>query len=181
MISAKEYKLLSKEFNILPSKVASIDSVESSSQGFDPKTGKLIIQFEPGYFKRISKLVTGLWSFNKVDVQSKEWEAFNDAFSKNKNAAMESTSIGRMQVMGENWKRLGFKSVGAMWDFAKESERNQLWLGLKFIQTDPKLFRAVQIWDTDEVALRYNGKNYWIKGYHKKLATAEIKFRYLNT
>lgn len=52
---------------------------------------------------------------------------------------MESTSIGRMQVMGLHWKRLGFKSVGDMWNFAKKSEANQLWLGLKFIQTDKRL------------------------------------------
>lgn len=180
MITAKEYNVLAKEFGITTSKVASIDSTESSGQGFDPKTGKIIIQFEPNYFKRISKFFTGLWSLNKVDVQSKEWQAFNDAFAKNPKAAMESTSIGRMQVMGEHWKRLGFKSVGEMWDFAKKSEANQLWLGLKFIATDSKLFRAVQIWDTKEVAYRYNGENYWIKGYDKKLAAAEIKFRILN-
>jgi hypothetical protein len=180
MITTKEYSVLAKEFGIAISKVQAIDSVESSGQGFNPKTGKIMIQFEPGYFKRISKLIKGLWSLNKVDIQVKEWEAFNDAFTKNPTAAMESTSIGRMQVMGENWKRLGFKSVGEMWDFAKKSEANQLWLGLKFIATDSKLFKAVQIWDTKEVAYRYNGKNYWVKGYDKKLTTAEIKFRILN-
>lgn len=177
MITEREYQKLAKSFSISLSKVKAIDSVESNGKGFDPKTGKIIIQFEPGYFKRISRLTTGFWSFNKVDLQSKEWLAFNDAFSKNPNAAMESTSIGRMQVMGENWKRLGFNSVGEMWDFARKSEVNQLWLGLKFIQTDKKLFRAVQIWDTTKVAYYYNGRNFWIKGYHKKLAAAEIKFR----
>lgn len=177
MITDREYLKLSSEFGISVSKVKAIDSVESNGEGFDPKTGKIKIQFEPHYFKRISKLISGLWSFNKVDVQSKEWEAFNDSFKKNPTAAMESTSIGRMQVMGIHWKRLGFKSVDEMWDFAKKSESNQLWLGLKFLSTDPKLFRAIQVWNTKEVALRYNGKNYWIKGYDKKLAAAEIKFR----
>lgn len=181
MITDKEYSDLAKEFGISISKVKAIDSVESNGEGFDPKTGKIKIQFEPHYFKRISKLISGLWSLNKVDVQSKEWLAFNDAYAKNPVAAMESTSIGRMQVMGEHWKRLGFKSVHEMWDFAKKSEANQLWLGLKFIATDIVLFKAVQIWDTKAVAYRYNGKNYWIKGYDKKLATAEIKFRILNT
>lgn len=172
-----EYNKLAKEFNIPISYVKAIDSVESNGKGFDSNTGKIIIQFEPHYFKRISKLISGLWSFNKVDVQSKEWEAFNDAFYKNANAAMESTSIGRMQVMGIHWKRLGFKSVGAMWDFAKVSEVNQLWLGLKFIATDRRLFDAVKKWDTKKVAYYYNGRNYWIKGYDKKLTAAEIKFR----
>jgi len=175
MITDNEYKNLAKEFGISISKVKAIDSVESNGLGFI--NGKIVIQFEPHYFKRISKMVSGLWASNKVEGQAKEWQAFNDAYAKNPNAAMESTSVGRMQVMGEHWKRLGFKNVGDMWDFAKDSETNQLWLGLKFIETDRVLFQAVKDWDTKEVARRYNGKNYWILGYDKKLERAEIKFR----
>ena len=176
MITEKEYRQLSDSFGIPISSVKAIDVVESNGIGFDPKTGKLIIQFEPHYFKRISRLVSGVWVSNKVGVQSKEWEAFNDAFKRNSTAAMESCSIGRMQVMGEHWRRLGFKSVGEMWDFAKKSEANQLWLGLKFIQTDTLLFLALLKKDWKEVARRYNGKNYWILGYDKKLERAEKKF-----
>ncbi len=177
MITEGEYKILAADFKLPISSIKAIDSVESNGQGFDLKTGKIKIQFEPSYFKKISRLVKGLWSTNKVDIQIKEWQAFNDAFKKNPKAAMESTSIGRMQVMGIHWKRLGFNSVNEMWDFAKISESNQLWLGLKFIQTDPKLYTAVKnkVWKT--VAYLYNGSNYWIKGYDKKLEAAEIKFR----
>jgi hypothetical protein len=170
------YAGLALNFDIPVSSIKAIDEVESNGQGFDPVTGKIKIQFEPSYFKRISRLVSGLWSSNKVDVQSKEWEAFNDAFRKNPNAAMESASIGRMQVMGEHWKRLGFKSVGEMWYFSKQSERNQLWLGLKFIKTDPILHQSVLERNWKKVAYRYNGKNYWILGYDKKLANAEKKY-----
>lgn len=177
MITENEYGELSCKFNIPISYIKAIDSVESNGQGFDPTTGKIVIQFEPSYFKRISKLVSGLWNTNKVDVQSQEWLAFNDAFYKDANAAMESTSIGRMQVMGVHWKRLGFKSVGEMWDFAKKSEANQLWLGLKFIETDSRLITALRNKDWKTVAYLYNGKNYWIKGYDKKLEAAELKFR----
>lgn len=177
MITENEYSELSCKFNIELSSIKAIDSVESNGKGFDSTTGKIVIQFEPSYFKKLSKLVSGLWSTNKVDVQSQEWLAFNDAFYKDANAAMESTSIGRMQVMGVHWKRLGFKSVGEMWDFAKKSEANQLWLGLKFIETDSRLITALRNKDWKTVAYLYNGKNYWIKGYDKKLEAAELKFR----
>lgn len=176
MITELDYIQLSQDFGLPISSVKAIDEVESNGIGFDKKTGKIIIQFEPHYFKRISRLVSGLWALNKVDVQTKEWEAFNNAYKLNPTAAMESTSIGRMQVMGEHWKRLGFKSIGAMWDFAKKSEKNQLWLGLKFIQTDTYLFVALLKKDWKEVARRYNGKNYWVLGYDKKLAKAEKKY-----
>ncbi|HCN48796.1 MAG TPA: hypothetical protein DIT10_06845 [Chryseobacterium sp.] len=37
---------------------------------------------------------------------------FNDAFAKDKDAAMKSTSIGLPQILGIHYKRLGFASVG---------------------------------------------------------------------
>ncbi len=177
MIKDKEYAKLAKDFNIDISSVKAIDFVESNGEGFDKKTGKIKIQFEPHYFKRLTKFISGLWSTNKVDIQSKEWNAFNDAFKLNPDKAMESTSIGRMQVMGIHWKRLGFKNVGDMWDFAKISEANQLWLGLQFIATDKRLYEALKNKDWKTVAFLYNGKNYFIKQYDKKLLNAELKFR----
>ena len=177
MITNDEFLQLSLEFGIPVASIKAIDLVESNGQGFDPKTGKIKIQFEPHWFKKLSKLVTGLWSTNTVDVQSKEWIAFNDAYAKNPTRAMESTSIGRMQVMGFHWKRLGFSSVGEMWDFAKESEANQLWLGLKFIVTDNRLLNALLIKDWRKVAYYYNGPEYERNKYHTKLQNAEINFR----
>jgi hypothetical protein len=176
MISEKEYKDLSAVFCLPVPSIKAIDFVESNGEGFDPATGKMKIQFEPSWFKKLSKVIGGFWSFNKVDVQSKEWLAFNDAFKKDPDAAMQSTSIGRMQVMGFHYKRLGFKTVGQMWDFARESESNQLWLGLKFIETNRTLYYAVKQKEWETVAYLYNGQNYWIKGYHKKLQKAESTF-----
>lgn len=135
--------------------------VESGGIGFDSKTGKIIIQFEPSWFRKKAPYApSGAWSLNRVDVQSKEWIAFNDAFKKNPNAAMESTSIGLMQVMGFHYKMLGFKEVGEMWDFAKISEKNQVELGVKFIKGTPLLYTALKNKDWHNVARYYNGSAY---------------------
>lgn len=134
----------------------SLINLESSGGGFDKKTGKIKIQFEPHHFEKR----TGVKIQNKVDVQSKEWEAFNIAFQIDPNAAMESTSIGLVQIMGFHWKRLGFNSVGEMWDFFKISEQNQV-LGLvKFIETDQSLLKALINKDWHNIARLYNGANY---------------------
>lgn len=180
MISKQELSELSKSFGIPVPSIQAIIEVESNGEGFDKTTGKIKIQFEPSWFKRLSKLVTGLWSSNKVGVQSKEWQAFNDAFAKNPDKAMASTSWGSMQVMGFHWKRLGFHSVGEMVDFAKKSERNQVWLGLKFLQTDKFIYHAILIKDWKSVAFRYNGANYSVNNYDKKLEYSEKKYSYLN-
>lgn len=176
-ISELEFSELAKEFGLTEAKIKTVDSVESGGKGFDDVTSKIIIQFEPTWFKRKSPYTpSGKWSLNKVEVQSKEWLSFNDAFSKNQDAAMESTSIGRMQVMGFHWKGLGFKSVGAMWDFAKKSEANQLRLGLMFIATNKKMFAALKNGDWNTFAYYYNGEKYKDFKYDTKLKTAYDKF-----
>ena len=175
MITENEYKNLSITFGIPIPSIKAIQLVESSGSGFDKKTGKIKIQFEPSWFKRLTRLFIK----NGVEGQEAEWLAFNKAFAKNPNKAMESTSWGCMQVMGLHWKRLGFESVGSMVDFAKKSEKNQLWLGLKFIKTDNRLFKALIAKDWKMVAYYYNGANYRINKYDIKLRNAELNFRTL--
>ena len=145
-------------------------SVETGGQGFDGKTGKIIIQFEPSWFKKKAPYApSGLWSVNKVDVQSKEWSAFNDAFKKNKDAAMQSTSIGIGQIMGFQYKRLGYKSVDDMWNDAKKGIEEQIKQMVKFINSDPKLRNALKEHNWTKVATIYNGRGFMdlAKKYHR--------------
>lgn len=152
-----------------------IIKVESGGIGFDRDTGKIIIQFEPSWFRRKSPYTpSGKWSLNGVERQSREWIAFNDAFYKDPNAAMESTSIGMMQVMGFHWRALGFNSVGEMWDYAKVSEANQVDLAIRFIKQNPKLDRALKNKDWPTVAYYYNGSGYKKYNYDHRLLQAYL-------
>jgi hypothetical protein len=135
--------------------------VESGGKGFDSATGKLLIQFEPHYFKKREPYApSGAWSVNRVDVQKKEWEAFSNAFGIDKESAMESTSIGLPQIMGAHWKRLGYDSVGAMWDDFKTGELSQVKALIKFIETDQRLYNALRSLNWPEIARIYNGAGY---------------------
>jgi hypothetical protein len=173
------------EFKIESAAIASFIEVETGGLGFDKTTGKIIIQFEPVWYKKKAQFApSGLWSVNKVDVQSNEWKAFNDAFSKDKEAAMESTSIGLGQIMGFHWKRLGYKSVGEMWDDAKKGIDRQIYQICKFIATDVKLQSALLSHDWDGVATIYNGsgykalaKKYKRLPYDQSFANAYLKYR----
>lgn len=172
-ITKEEIFIISKEFNIPISAVQAVKQVESGGIGFATDTGKIIIQFEPSWFKRKAPFTpSGKWSLNGVDRQSQEWIAFNDAFSKSPNAAMESTSWGLMQVMGFHWEELGFKSVGAMVDFAKISEANQLRLGLMFIKSNKKMINALRNLEFGTFAYFYNGSEYKKFKYDTRLQTA---------
>ena len=152
---------LAKDSEFDPAVILAFISVETGGKGFDDKTGKLLVQFEPTWFKRKAPFVpSGLWSVNKVDVQSREWEAFAGAFYANPNAAMESTSIGLGQIMGFHWKRLGYASVALMWDDANKSVERQFYQLIQFIKTDSRLQTAIKAKDWDKIASIYNGAGY---------------------
>lgn len=158
--------------------------VESNGKGF--VNGKIVLQFEPSYFKKTyaawrKATANTVWLNNGVGNQTVEWKAFNDAYNVNADAAMQSCSIGMGQIMGYHFKRLGFKTVGEMWDFAKgydcitktydnnRGEYNQVILIARFIKTDPVLLKTLQkpkltMSDFDTIAKRYNG------AYYKELA-----------
>jgi hypothetical protein len=167
--------------------LTSIIQVESGQHGFDPVTGKIIIQFEPAWFMREYKDWRAetrhtTWKKNKVRNQHSEWKAFNDAFSLNADAAMKSTSIGMMQLMGFHYAETGFKTVGEMWDFAKESEHNQVLLAIKWIKTVAPLDLAIKNKDWQKIAYYYNGENYRAYRYDTRLLSAyKLTKDYLQT
>lgn len=157
MIKLDKVKLLLEKAgsSIEPAMLLAFIQVESGNKAFETN-GKLVIQFEPYHFrKRTGKIIN-----NIVDVQSKEWIAFNEAFAINKEAAMESTSIGLPQIMGFHWKRLGYDSVGAMWDDFKKGEDQQVLALIKFIETDVFLKRAMINKDYNAIANIYNGADW---------------------
>jgi len=157
--------------------VKAIIEVESNQTGFSEKTDRIVIQFEPAWFKRFKTdwqkdTANKTWQANKVGNQTAEWNSFNSAFASDPNAAMKSTSIGMMQIMGFHYSEIGFKTVGSMWDFAKKSEYNQVILVLKWIKTVPELSNALKVKDWQKVAYYYNGSAYKIFSYDTKLAAA---------
>lgn len=180
-LTPEDIKRLSAEFGIEAPSLKAVIAVESGGKGFDEATGKIIIQFEPHWFKRKAPYTpSGAWSVNGVERQAAEWKAFNDAFSKNANAAMESTSVGLMQVMGFHYKMLGFKTVGEMWDYAKVSEYNQLRLGLLFIKSNPKMIGALRKNDFATFAYYYNGAAYKKFNYDIRMKQAYDKAKKQN-
>jgi hypothetical protein len=176
-LSNIQLRELAMDFGYEYATLKAIIEVESNGTGFSEKTGRIIIQFEPAWFKRFKTdwrkdTANKTWQANKVGDQTAEWIAFNSAFASSPNAAMKSTSIGMMQIMGFHYAEVGFKTVGAMWDFAKLSEYNQVILALRWIKTMPELSKALKANDWQKVAYYYNGAAYKTYSYDTKLAKA---------
>lgn len=165
--------------------------VESTGSGF--QNNKLLIQFEPHVFHRqlaTKKIVSALKFLggtlyrvivanktieNKVDIQSKEYEAFEKAISINEDAAYMATSFGMGQIMGFNYKLCGYKSAKEMaLDFEK-GEYQQVEAMIQFIKANSKMFNALKASDWAGFAYYYNGVSYKKFSYDTKLADAYKK------
>lgn len=168
---------IANSINVGYAELMAFISVESGGLGFAEDTGKIIIQFEPAWFRKNAPYApSGAWTLNKVERQTAEWIAFNDAFKKNPTAALLSTSIGLMQVMGFNFAKCGHKTVNAMWDDFKLGEYQQVKGAANFIKNTPNLWAALKAKDWAEVAYYYNGKNYAVNEYDVKLKAAYLKY-----
>jgi hypothetical protein len=171
-ITIEQIQKLAKEFKYEVASVRAVLEIESGGYGFDPKTGKIIIQFEPHWFKKY----TGKVIVNGVEGQTKEWVAFNQAWKIDPQATMLSTSYGLAQIMGFNHLKLGYKTVGEMLDAFKASEENQVRGMLMFIKSNKKLHKAMIEKDWRTFAYFYNGPNYKLNDYDTKLSKAYLKY-----
>lgn len=95
----------------------------------------------------------------------------NRARKYNEGAALESASWGKFQIMGENWSRIGWKSVFAFYRAMCASERDQLDALIGFIFSKPPLVTALRSKDWDNIARYYNGTAH-IAIYSPKLRAA---------
>jgi len=184
-ITADQVKAIAAKYGVEYASVMAIVDVESSGCGFNPPTGKIIIRFEASWFMRLSKLAAAHlaqpWHTVPNGPQVNEWQKFDSAFAIDPNAAMESTSVGMMQVMGFHYADhgFGFASAGAMWDYAKVNEENQVDLGMRFIASEPALLRALRAKDWPMVAYYYNGQDYRENNYDVHLQNAYNKYKSL--
>lgn len=158
--------------------------VETGGEGFN-RDGSLKIQFEPSWFKKLyPKAPANDWSKNRVEGQTAEWKAYNNAAKYSEEYARQATSIGLGQIMGFNYKKCGFKSASAMWEDALLGLSNQIMQMVAFIKSNKKLFDALNNHDWSTCAYYYNGSGYkqlakklGITPYDIQLANAYAKYK----
>lgn len=174
-------KTLSESLKIDPIITASVLCVESSGQGF--ANGKMIIRFENHIFWKFwGKFHSDIFNqFFKFDLNKKwqghqfrrtvvddwvdfhnkgqkgEWEAFNFAYSFDSHFALCSISIGMPQLMGFNYKKVGYDSIEEMFKDFSSGEDKQIVGLFEFINNTPNAISALQKEDFVTFAKLYNG------------------------
>ena len=146
--------------------IKAVAEVESRGRGFFPDdTPKTL--FEGHVFHR---LTSGIYAADNPDLSyprwtkiyyGKTWQAekirFNRAKVLDSDAAMMSTSWGKFQIMGFNFKACGYNSVLEFVKAMFRSEGEQLAAFSRFIKNNPHMQNALQERDWLSFASAYNG------------------------
>lgn len=192
MIPSDNREKISKlaiEFDFSPAALLAVVEVESAGKLFARVHGRNepLIRFEGHYFYRRLKgnnrniaVRSGLASSKAGRVknprsQAKRYDMLQRAMRIDKQAALESISIGVGQVMGAHWQWLGYKSVEAMLARARTGLVGQVELMVKYI-IKAKLSGALKRKDWNAFARGYNGPAYRRYKYHTKMAAAYARY-----
>jgi len=168
--------------------------VETLGSGFD-KSGRPKMLFEPHVFYRNLKGAQRTAAV-KAGLAYAEWGAApypRDSYPRlikaiaiNESAALMASSWGASQVLGENYKMVGFPTVGAMVRAFMEDEETHLDAMVAFIKAAKiddemralaALTRPTTAADCEKIVSVYNGPGYKKYRYHIKMAAAHNKWR----
>jgi hypothetical protein len=159
--------------------VAAVAEVESGPLGGFGPDGRLIILFERHLFSRktnsqydqshptISNRTPGGYPRSQAD----RWAQLTQAYALNAEAALESASYGRFQVLGQNYPNLGMANAHEYVSKLARSERDQLEAFEGFVRANG-LVDELQRKDWAGFASRYNGPGYAANQYDVKMAEA---------
>lgn len=185
--SKEDIATAAKELGVEPALIKAINDVESPKGGFN-NDGTPKILFER---HKMWQGLTKINWFTKRNELSKAYPdvchddagAYNErgqyaklkiAANLNWEVAHESASWGFGQVMGFNWKDLGYDSIRHFVECMYKSEGEQLIAVCRYIKVN-NLIDELQRHDWAGFAREYNGSKYKINKYDTKLKAAYIK------
>lgn len=184
-LSENDLEGAAQELGCETAAIKAVAQVEASGSGW-LADGRPKILFEAHHFSRLS------WPahyFDKElpDISSRKWnrslygksgehqyDRLEKAMGFDRNAALQSASYGRFQIMGFNYKAAGFSSVEAMVQAMFASETQHLNAFVRFL-ISRGLHKHLQTKNWAAFARGYNGSQYAVNHYDTKLEAAYRK------
>ncbi|MDQ7008665.1 MAG: N-acetylmuramidase domain-containing protein [Candidatus Gracilibacteria bacterium] len=142
---------IAKKLDIPENILYAICMNESSGKGL----GKALPRFEKHIFDRY---MNGKWKYKGRKPTNSE-------------ANMLSRSYGGMQVMGFNYKKVGYSTIEEFVEAqtGSNSEKEQLKAFANFLKNTPGMVSAMKSYDYEKIARLYNGTNHAQNNYVGKL------------
>jgi hypothetical protein len=163
---------------------AAVAEVESGPLGGFAEDGRPIILFERHLFSRktnsqydashpnISNRTPGGYP----RTQAERWAQLELAYSLDPEAALQSASYGRFQVLGQNFPNLSMANAHEYVAKIARSEKDQLEAFEGFVRANG-LADELQRKDWAGFASRYNGPSYATNQYDRKMADAYARLK----
>jgi hypothetical protein len=180
MLTEQDYINAARELNCEVAAIKAVAEVESNGSGFLP-SGEPKILFEGHIFY---KLTNGKFGLSNVSYPKWISKYYNEnqharlakAVSLDRNAALQSASWGKFQVMGSNWKPLGYSSLQHFITAMYEDEGKHLDSFVRFVKVN-KLDDEIRKKDWTGFARGYNGPGYAKNNYDVKMKKAYEKYK----
>ena len=163
-----DYKSAAEQIGASEAAVKAVATVEASGREFWTIDGKKkpVIRLEAHWFGKLTgykyndshpKISCKVWTpILAARTPQGAWDQFNEAAALDEGAAIQATSWGWPQVMGFNYKSIGYPTPQAMRDDMM-TEQGQLNAFVRFVKADPRLVDALQRQDWAAFATIYNG------------------------
>ena len=189
-LTNEQIKDLANKHGIEYAGLKAVVEVEASGKGFIGDVPKIL--YEPHIMHRLltkknyitirnnlmkahPNLCYPRWGTYKYGAESIQHRRLEIASQFNRDTALESCSWGLGQVMGFNWKSLGYPSLQAFINAMYKDEVSQLDALCRFIKVNG-LLRHIKSKNWAAFAEAYNGPDYKRNSYDTKLAAAYKKY-----
>lgn len=189
MITKEQFAEAAQLLGVEVAVIKAVTEVESSGSGF-LTTGEPVILFEPhifwrelkkrginpyNYLPHYSDILYEKWGAKPYGKSSQQHARLQRATEVNREAALCSASWGLFQILGNNHKACGCKTIQDFINEIYKGEYEHLKLFCNLVK-DFGLVDELQRKDWRGFARRYNGPSYEKNNYHKKLNTAYLKY-----
>ena len=180
-LTQQDYINAGKEYDLDPALILAVAEIESRGSGF-LASGEPVILFERHIFHRLTQ---GRYSARYPGISnrtpggygasSSQHGRLQEAVALDRDAALQSSSWGKFQVMGFNGKVCGYKNLQDFINAAYRSEKDHLDMFLGYCEGN-NLLRHLRAHNWAAFARGYNGPGYAKNRYDIKLAAAYSKW-----
>ena len=189
-ITEWDYDMFSQLLGCESACLKAVQKVETGGKGGFEDNGKPQILFEGHVFYRELKaigqdvatlmeshpnIIYPKWTKGKYYGGVREWSRFEEAKSISESCAIKSASWGMFQIMGNNYKTCGCKTISEFYDLMCKNQFSQFMLGMEFLKKS-NLVQHLASKNWSAFARGYNGPGYAENRYDTKLRDAYLKF-----
>lgn len=174
---------LSAQFNLPPSRLPALASVEAPRGPFDSQNLLPVLWEGHHFYKYLpaglragavrAKLAWRRWGQVPYGSYKNQYRRIERGAEYHRPAAILSFSAGAYQVLTSNYARAGYSSPDAMLEDYRRGEVQQTRSVLRFIAASPKMLAALRAGNYAVFARLYNGPGYRKNRYDVKLAAAD--------